>query len=82
MYPYHISICYINDIWRDYEWKRYISYQLWDMYQNEIFMQIPIAWMGSGGSANLCASGLLYQQLYKLWSTGHENYKCGLHVSL
>ena len=45
-------------------------------------MQIPISWMGGGATAHLCSSGLLYKQLYTLWSTGHYSYKSGLHVSL
>ena len=81
-YPYHISICYLRDIWSEWHWKRWILYQLWDLYKENVVMNIAVSWWGRGGSIHLSKSGILYQQLFELWSTGHESYKSGLHISL
>ena len=31
-YPYHISVCYLQDIWREYAWKRHQMYRLQNLY--------------------------------------------------
>ena len=72
----------MRDVWTDYHWKKLVVYELWNLYKEDVAMNIPMTWWGRGGSIHLCSSGILYQQLYDLWRTGHENYKSGLHISL
>ena len=81
-YPYHISVCYLQDIWRDYAWKRHQMYRLQNLYSTDVEMVIPISSFGSGGSAVITEGCDLYKNLHPLWSTGGEGYKSGLHISL
>ena len=80
-YPYHISVCYLQDIWREYAWKRHQMYRLQNLYSTDVEMVIPISSFGSGGSAVITEGCDLYKNLHPLWSTGGEGYKSGLHIS-
>ena len=81
-YPYHISVCYLQDIWRDYAWKRHQMYRLQNLYRTDVVMVIPISSFESEGSAVITEGCDLYKNLHPLWSTGGEGYKSGLHISL
>ena len=37
MHPYHISVCYMRDVWKAYSWKRHMLYDLWVSYETEVY---------------------------------------------
>ena len=37
MHPYHISVCYMRDVWKAYSWKRHMLYNLWVSYETEVY---------------------------------------------
>ena len=81
-WPYHISICYMQDLWDDWNNKRHQLYHLERLYSTEVEVNIPIASFGSGASALIHNDCDIYRQLYPLWRSGSESYKSGLHISL
>ena len=81
-FPYHISICYMQDLWDDWSNKRHELYRLERLYGKELEVSIPIASFGSGGSALIRDDCDIHRQLYTLWRSGSESYKSGLHISL
>ena len=80
-WPYHISICYIQDLWNGWQSKRHQLYHLEKLYTTEVEVNIPIASFGSGASALIHHECDVYRDLYPLWHSGSESYKSGLHIS-
>ena len=81
MNPYHISVCYVQDLWNGWYWKKHIIYGLWEMYAYEVRVDIQMAWRGRGGTVHLSSKGVLHKQLYQLWKHGFYGNKSGLHIS-
>ena len=79
-YPYHVSICYVKDVWGAWEVKRPLLRALEDKYGAIKTVNLPIESFGSGGSA-LIGDCELRRDLMPLWQTGGESYKSGLHIS-
>ena len=79
-FPYHISICYIRDLWNSWQQKRQQLQLLERKYSSEVAVNLPIKSFGSGASA-LIGECELHRDLYPLWHTGSESYKTGLHIS-
>ena len=79
-YPYHISICYMRDLWAAWEEKQPMLRALDAKYGARKRVVLPIESFGSGASA-LIGDCDLRRDLLPLWQTGSENYKTGLHIS-
>ena len=80
-FPYHISICYVHDLWKSWQQKRHQLYLLDKKYSSEVAVNLPIKSFGSGASALIDPGCELHRDLFPLWHTGSESYKTGLHVS-
>ena len=80
-YPYHISICFVRDLYTDWDRKRPMMQVLETKYNRPTTVVIPIQSFGSGGTANL-GEGVLFRELLPLWQSGGYSYKSGLHISL
>ena len=79
-YPYHISICYMKDLWAGWKEKQPTLQALDAKYGAMKKVVLPIESFGSGASANI-GDCELRRDLLPLWQTGSENYKTGLHIS-
>ena len=79
-YPYHVSICYIRDLWDSWHLKRQQLRILDQKYGAGMAVNLPIESFGSGASA-LIGECELRRDLYPLWQSGSESYKTGLHIS-
>ena len=79
-YPYHISVCYVRDIWADWHQKQPMIQVLEAKYSKLTTVVIPVESFGSGATANL-GEGELRRELLPLWQTGGYSYKSGLHIS-
>ena len=79
-YPYHISVCFVRDLWTDWHLKRPMMQVLESKYSKLTTVVIPIESFGSGGTASL-GEGVLRSELLPLWKSGGYSYKSGLHIS-
>ena len=79
-YPYHISVCYVRDIWAAWHEKHPMIKLLEAKYGILKTVVIPVESFGSGATANL-GDGELRRDLLPLWQTGGYSYKTGLHIS-
>ena len=80
-YPYHVSICYMKDLWGAWDVKRPLLRALEEKYGASKTVNLPIESFGSGASA-LIGDCELRRDLMPLWQSGSESYKSGLHISL
>ena len=81
-YPYHISVCDHQDIWRNYAWERHQMYRLQNLYTTDVKKVIPMSSFRSVGSAVVTEGCNLYNDHHPLWSTRGECYKSSLPISL
>ena len=81
-YPYHISVCDHQDIWRNYAWERHQMYRLQNLYTTDVKKVIPMSSFRSVGSAVVTEGCNLYNDHHSLWSTRGECYKSSLPISL
>ena len=79
-YPYHISVCYVRDVWAAWHEKHPMIKLLEAKYGILKTVVIPVESFGSGATANL-GDGELRRDLLPLWQTGGYSYKTGLHIS-